>query len=163
MSLWDISLPSSQSADFPNKVSIPCLNNWSCDLLSCCEVSSASLDWVTALSSSVPALNTSQFLSLGTSSMPLTWDTISRDMQFPNQHCQRQETSTAVTLFNIMAWKAHQTLYGDMSKLNDQPPAETFSSSSAPKFNKLYHYSLIFLARNLQVILFYLLPHPFQI
>lgn len=62
-----------QSADFPNKVSIPCLSNWSCDLLSCREVSSASLDWVTAPSSSVPALNTSQFLSLGTSSMPLTW------------------------------------------------------------------------------------------
>ena len=47
MVLWDTSPPSSQSAGFPNKVNIPCPNNWSPDLLACRVVSSISLDSVT--------------------------------------------------------------------------------------------------------------------
>ena len=46
---WDISLPSSQSAGFPNKVAIPCLNTSPPDLLACsvCVASKGSLDSVT--------------------------------------------------------------------------------------------------------------------
>ena len=40
MVLWDTSPPSSGSVDFSNKVSIPCPNNLSFDLLACREVSS---------------------------------------------------------------------------------------------------------------------------
>ena len=38
MALWDTSAPPSQSAGFPNKVTVPCLNNPSLDLLACCAV-----------------------------------------------------------------------------------------------------------------------------
>ena len=48
--LWDTSPSSSQSAGFPNKVTIPCLNNSSLDLLVFCVASSPSLDSVTKLS-----------------------------------------------------------------------------------------------------------------
>ena len=47
MVLWDSSPPSSQSAGFPNKVTIPCPNNLSLDLLTCRAASSTSLESVT--------------------------------------------------------------------------------------------------------------------
>ena len=47
MVLWDTSPPSSWSTGFLNKVTIPCLNTPSLDLLACCAVSSTSLDSVT--------------------------------------------------------------------------------------------------------------------
>ena len=50
MVLWDIytSLPSSQSTGFQNKISIPCPDTWSLDLLACHAASSRSLDLVTS-------------------------------------------------------------------------------------------------------------------
>ena len=47
MALCDAGLPSSRSADFLNKVTIPCPNNLSLYLLACHVVSSMSLDSVT--------------------------------------------------------------------------------------------------------------------
>ena len=47
---WDISLPSSQSANFPNKVIIPCLSILSVDFLGCHEVNRRNLDLVTVTS-----------------------------------------------------------------------------------------------------------------
>ena len=44
---WDISLPSSQSAGFPNKRHIPCFNILSLELMACHAVNRASLDLVT--------------------------------------------------------------------------------------------------------------------
>ena len=46
MVLWDTSPPSSRSAGFLNKVTIPCPNTSSLDLLACRVVSSTSLDSV---------------------------------------------------------------------------------------------------------------------
>ena len=45
--LWDTSMPSFQSAGFPNKYTIPCSSASSLDLLACHVVSSRSLDSVT--------------------------------------------------------------------------------------------------------------------
>ena len=45
--IWDTTPPSSQSAGFPNKVTIPCPNNSFLDLLACCVAVSMSLDSVT--------------------------------------------------------------------------------------------------------------------
>ena len=47
MVLWDMILPSSQIADFLNKVTIPCPNDWSPNLLVCHVMSNMSLDSVT--------------------------------------------------------------------------------------------------------------------
>ena len=47
MVLWGMSLPSSWSAGFLNKVTIPCPSNSSLGLSVCCVVGSASLDLVT--------------------------------------------------------------------------------------------------------------------
>ena len=47
MVLWDTSLPSSLSAGFLNKASIPCPNTSSLDLLACRAANSTSLDSVT--------------------------------------------------------------------------------------------------------------------
>ena len=47
--LWDMSPPSSRSAGFPNKVSIPCPSNSSLNLLARRAASSTSLDSVTIL------------------------------------------------------------------------------------------------------------------
>ena len=55
---WDISLPSSQSASFPNKVIIPCLNTSSPDSLACRVASRVSLDSVTKTLTLFSVLNT---------------------------------------------------------------------------------------------------------
>ena len=47
MVLWDTSPPSSRSAGFPSKVTIPCPNNLSLELLACHAAGSTSLDAVT--------------------------------------------------------------------------------------------------------------------
>ena len=44
MALWDSSPPSSGSVDFSKKLSVPCPNNLSFDLLACCVVSSTNLN-----------------------------------------------------------------------------------------------------------------------
>ena len=49
MVLWDTSPPSSRSAGFLNKVTIPCPNISSLNLWACCAVSSMSLELVTTL------------------------------------------------------------------------------------------------------------------
>ena len=66
MVLWDTSPPLSLSAGFPNKVTIPCPNNLSLDLLACRAVGSMSLDSVTQLAHKVgeSALYTAAFCFL---------------------------------------------------------------------------------------------------
>ena len=66
---WDSSLPSSRSAGFPNKVSIPCLNTSSPDLLACCAASRASLDSVTWAFKFLRALLAYPWLNSGTVSV----------------------------------------------------------------------------------------------
>ena len=48
MGVWNISLPSSQTSGFPNKVAIPCPYTLSPSLLACPAMSGRSLDSATA-------------------------------------------------------------------------------------------------------------------
>lgn len=60
MALCDAGPPSSRSADFLNKVTIPCPNNLSLYLLACHVVSSTSLDSVTPWARCTQPINTVQ-------------------------------------------------------------------------------------------------------
>ena len=77
MALCDADPPSSRSADFLNKVTIPCPNNLSLYLLACRVVSSTSLDSVTPWARCTQPINTVQLAKRSRkkkSRIPRHWD-----------------------------------------------------------------------------------------